>query len=241
MLRDSKGMEARAADAACKPLRVLFIGNSATQRNNIPRLLCDLANRAGYCIEADAVIKGGATLAEYADPNGDRGREAMRTIAQGNYDLVFLQEHSKCIASQEWREMTASASKSLDEAIRKSGARTCFYVRPPTGKAFSGYDSYSQCLEYDKLFSGIAAELGAESVYVNRAFAYAIKHLTVSLWALDNAHTGVEGAYLVACVFFATVFDTSATVLDGNGLPADVAFSLQQAADLVASGRFVLP
>ncbi len=218
--------------------KVLFVGNSATYVNDIPQTLCRLANNAGYSVSAVTRAKGGATLAQHADTDTEFGMETLEHIAKG-YDIVFLQDHSRCIASDEIRAAAMHACKCLNKAILESGAQAYIYVRPPTGRDTAGYDSYTQCLEYDKLFCEIAAEIEAKNVYVNRAFAYAMKNLDVPLWGSDNAHTSKEGAYLAACVFFSTVFNTSSTVLDSNGLPDDVALSLQQVADKVALENYV--
>ena len=218
--------------------RVLFIGNSATYVNNIPQTLSRLARKAGYNVEVNSVTKSGAKLAEHADASSDHGKTVLNEIAKG-YDIVFLQEHSGCISTDSDRASTLDACKILDKAILASGARTYIYVRPPSGKDIAGYNSYAQCLEYDKLFGEIALELNAENAYVNRAFAYAIKNLDVTLWGSDNAHTSVEGAYLAVCVFFSTIFDTSSTVLDSDGLPADVALSLQQVADKIVLEKYI--
>jgi len=44
--------------------RVLFIGNSYTSRNQLPRLLADLAATAEHprLVEVDAIVAGGASL-----------------------------------------------------------------------------------------------------------------------------------------------------------------------------------
>ncbi len=219
-------------------LKVLFIGNSATYVNDIPQTLSRLARKAGYNIEANVITKGGATLADHADSSTDHGRAVLREIAKG-YDIVFLQENSNCISSDANKAATLKAAQALDKAIRESGAKTYFYVRPPAGKDLSGYDSYTQCIEYDKLFNDVASKLNAENVYVNRAFAYAIKNLSINLWGSDNAHTSEEGAYLAVCVFFSTLFNTSSKVLDANGLPTETASSLQTAADKVVIEKYI--
>ena len=71
------------------------------------------------------------------------------------------------------------------------------------------------------------------SLYINRAFAYAIKHLNYDLWGPDHAHTGEYGAYLATCVFFSTVFHTTSTVLDPDGLSPKDAYALQKVADKI--------
>jgi len=213
--------------------KVLFIGNSATYVNDIPQTLSRLAEKAGYKVEAAAITKGGATLKGHADASTEWGRSVLAAVGEGGYDIVFLQDNSNCISTEELGAVCKTACKTLDKAIRASGAKTYIYLRPPTGRDNFGLNSYGQCVEIDKLFGGIAAELGAGSVYVNRAFAYAIKNLNIPLWGPDNAHTSKEGAYMAVCVFFSTLFNISSAVLEYNGLPEEVALSLQQAADKV--------
>ena len=217
---------------------VLFIGNSATSVNDIPQMLSRLSRKAGYNVTASSVILSGGSLTQHADSTTAHGQNVLNEIAKG-YDIVFLQEVTSCISSDANRAATLSASKKLDTAIKESNAKTYFYVRPPTGKVLSGNDTYTQCLKYDDLFVGVANEIGATNVYVNRAFAYAVKNLNINLWGSDNAHTNEEGAYLITCVFFSTLFNKSATVLDNNGLSEDVARSLQQVADKVVFENYI--
>lgn len=219
--------------------KVLFIGNSATYVNDIPQTLSRLARKAGYNVEANTITEGGATLTKHADATTDHGKKVLNAIVNGGYDIVFLQDNGNCISSDAMRTASKNACKTLDTAIRAAGAETYIYVRPPYGYYNYGCTPFEQCIEFDKLFDDIAEELGAEKAYVNRAFAYAIQNLNVSLWGPDNAHTSKEGAYLAVCVFFSTLFQTSSTVLDYNDLPADVAILLQQVADKIVLEQFI--
>lgn len=210
-------------------LKVLFIGNSATFYNTLPETLERLATAAGYDVKTDSVTKGGYTLAQHAES------EALyEKIATGEYDIVFLQENGDGVYFPEKNDPSREAHRKLDRAIRDSGAETYLYVRPPSGKNKpNGDDSFAQCVRYDEFFGDIAEKIGAKCAYVNRAFAYAIRNCEFNLWGPDNAHTSAHGGYLADCVFFATIFHTSATVLDDNGLPEADAKILQQIADKI--------
>ena len=218
----------RPVQGGGRPLRVLFIGNSATYVNKLPETLERLAGQAGYSLKVESVTKGGYTLAQYAVSDALREQ-----IAAGGYDVVFLQENSNCLYSGETRTASKNAHRTLNAFIRDSGARTYLYFRPPTEKDKNGEDSFTQCVTFDAFFGDISAELGAMNAYVNRAFAYAIRNYNFDLWGPDHAHTGVYGGYLAVCVFFATLFHTSATVLDANGLPEEDALTLQEISDKV--------
>lgn len=211
-------------------LKLLFIGNSATYVNDLPGTLCRLASEAGYCIEAESVVRGGYTLTQHADRDSEHGRRVTCEIAKG-YDVVFLQDNGNCISSDEKRRATVDACDRLAAEIRAAGSLPYIYVRPPYGIENFGFSPFEQCAEFDLLFGEIAERIGAVNACVNRAFARAIKKTDFDLWGPDHAHTGERGAYLAVCVFFSTLFGVSSRVLGTNGLPDDEAEILRSIAD----------
>lgn len=234
MLRLRREKVTRPDDA----LKVLFIGNSATYVHDIPQTLCRLAEGAGYHMEVTSVVKGGYELSQHANAETAHGKKVSDQIRKG-YDVVFLQDNGNCVTSEEKRDAAKIASESLHEAIRASGGETFFYVRPPYGTDHAGRTPFEQCVAFDDLFGEIAEVLGIVCAYVNRAFAYAMTHLPFDLWGPDHAHTSERGAYLAVCVFFATLFGTSSTVLDANDLPIEDAHALQAVADKIALESFL--
>lgn len=194
-------------------MRILFIGNSATYVHDLPETLARLATEAGYPLECARVVKGGWRLSQHAEA-GSRAREEI----EKGYDIVFLQDNGDCISLDEKREACIRACTELTDAAKSSGARVYYYVRPPYGYEAFGRSPLEQCSEFDLLFSSMAKENDAVCAYVNRAFAYAIENTNIRLWGDDNAHTSEQGGYLAVCVFFATLFGKSATLLDPNGI-----------------------
>ncbi len=216
-------------------MKALFIGNSATYVHDIPGTLRRLAAAAGYSLETSQITPGGYELAQHADTATAHGRHVFEEIAQG-YDIVFLQDNGNCVSTEEKRARCKDASRRLAEAIKASGARAYFYVRPPYGKEASGRDAFAQCVAFDALFTEIAEEHDIACVYANRAFAYAIRHSDYPLWGDDNAHTSIYGAYLIVCTFFATLFGASPTVTETvDGISPDDARSLRQIADKIVT------
>ncbi len=220
-------------------MNVLFIGNSATYVHEVPTTLEKLAGGVGIDVVTRQITPGGYTLAQHADGGTDHGKAVLAEIAKG-YDAVVLQDNSSCIADLERRAACRAACGVLAKEIAASGAKLYFYVRPPREKEKFGYDSIGQCRELDLLFSGIARELGGKCAFVNRAFAYAIKHHDIDLWGPDRAHTSPEGAYLVAATIFATLFDRPATALDAvEGIDKTVARTLLEVAEKIAHGGVI--
>ena len=72
-----------------RPLKVLFIGNSFTQRNNLPGMLQRMAEAVGAGMEWRLLSVGGASLRTHWNKG-----EAAKAMAEGQYDYVVLQEQS---------------------------------------------------------------------------------------------------------------------------------------------------
>lgn len=214
-------------------MKVLFIGNSATYVNNVPQTLVALANAQGYELASAQLTPGGFDLVRHADSSTEHGKAVLAEIEKG-YDVVFLQENGKWIITEDRRQAGREACRTLGAAVKNSGAKLYYYVRPPYGKMLGEYDSLEQCRLFDEHFVASAQETGAQCVFVNRAFAYAIRHASFPLWGEDNAHTSIYGAYLIVCTFFATLFGTSATQLGTGELSAEDARSLAEIADKIA-------
>ena len=71
------------------PLKVLFIGNSFTARNDLPGLVAQLSAARGKSLEHRLISAGGASPRTHWNAG-----EAQRAIREGKYDCVVLQEQS---------------------------------------------------------------------------------------------------------------------------------------------------
>src|SRR6478735_1673509 len=70
-------------------INLLFIGNSFTQRNNVPQMLSDMAAARELSVKHQLISAGGASLRTHW--NAGRAAEA---IASGGFSHVVLQEQS---------------------------------------------------------------------------------------------------------------------------------------------------
>ena len=219
--------------------KLLFIGNSATYVHQIPQWLARVAEPFGHHLQVQQITPGGCTLARHADPGTEHGQAVFAEIAKG-YDAVFLQDHGNCITTAGLTQASLDACRHLADAIKRSGAKLYYYVRPPYGKPLNGMAAPEQCRLFDAHFSASAMQTGAECIYANRSFAYALRRLELPLWGDDNAHTSPYGAFLIVCTLFATLFRQSATLLDPSPLEPEAAKALAQVADKIVFDH-VLP
>ncbi|MCU0227222.1 MAG: hypothetical protein MUF01_06245 [Bryobacterales bacterium] len=191
-----------ATDAANKPLRVLFIGNSYTGYSNLPYLLeqVSASQKNGPRIQTGQSLSGGKTL-QWHWTQG----QALKAIRQGGWDFVVLQEQSLLgntpkagenpyvNAPAQYEEFAAK----FDAEIRKVGARTVLYAT----WARDGYPEQQRRL--DDAFTRVAASLNAVIVPVGLGFTVTrIEAPSVSMHMPDRSHPTMAGSYLATLLFY---------------------------------------
>jgi hypothetical protein len=203
-----------------KSINVLFVGNSFTQRNNLPGLLAELAAARGMRIDHELISAGGASLRTHW--NAGRARQL---IASGGYDYVVLQEQSTLPVKNAAR--FAENVRLFDKVIKKAGARTALYMTwarqhsPETQQAIT--DAYTT----------IGREVGAIVVPVGLAWQrFRADHDRPVLYDRDQSHPSLAGSYLAACVFLAALLKTNPVGIEAGpaGLDASDRATLQGAA-----------
>lgn len=210
-----------------KHISILFVGNSFTQRNNLPALLAELAAARALHVDHKLISAGGASLRMHW--NAGRAREAL---AGGSYDYVVLQEQSTLPVKNAQR--MAENVRLFAEAIHPTSAKLALYMTwarqhsPETQQAIT--DAYTN----------IGNEVGAIVVPVGLAWqTFLAEHNSPVLYDRDQSHPTLAGSYLAACVFLATLFKVSPTGIDVGpaGLDASDRAILQDAAWKQCGGR----
>src|SRR5437588_8239645 len=103
------------------PLKVLFVGNSFTARNDLPGLIARLAALRGKTLQHRLISAGGASLRRHWNAG-----EVLQAIQGGHYDYVVLQEQST-LPIKNAKRMHESV-RLFDEAIQAAGAQTLLYM-----------------------------------------------------------------------------------------------------------------
>jgi hypothetical protein len=178
-------------------VRVLFIGNSFTARNDVPGMIARLADEVGQAVKPQLISVGGASLRTHWN-KGD----APKSIKSGRFDYVVLQEQSTLPIKNAAR--MHENVRLFDEVIKGAGARTVLYMTwarrhaPETQKAIT--DAYAS----------IGRELGALVAPVGVAWEQFLrKHDAPILHDKDRSHPTAAGSYLAACVIYAVLFGKS--------------------------------
>ena len=179
-------------------LRVLFIGNSLTYVNDLPRTVADMAVTAGvapcWCITV--------AFPDYALLDHLASGDAERVLKTAKFDFVVMQQGSSALA--EGRSWLLSGSQQFAPLIAQAGARAALYSVWPTSDR-----------QFD--FPGVLTSyrLAAESVSglllpAGQAWleAWSVEG-TLPLYASDGLHPSTMGTYLAALVVFQRLYNRS--------------------------------
>jgi hypothetical protein len=213
--------------------RILFVGNSHTYVNDVPGILQALAAVAGPEPLAVAV-------------NAPANVALIDHVTRGSGQVIRSHDWSLVVLQQGWtpagacRDTLRLATQLLAADAAKGGVRTAVYqVWTPTNRPAhlpGTIRSY---------------ELAAEDVNgmlfpAAAAFRNALQRDASLPLYLDGLHASREGAYLVALVMYATIFDrtpvglpSTITTLSGATLsipPAMAAILQEAAADVTVRG-----
>lgn len=205
------------------PTKVLFIGNSHTQRNGgLDWLIGNMVRSEETPRPFEGTVRAvnGMTL-EYHYKNG-----APQAIRTGDYDVVVLQGY---LAGLENRSATAflEYARLLDEEVRRSGARTVYFMTWRQGGR-----SWATLDDLITSHRQLAEETGAAVAPAGVAFALSeAERPDLRLIGDDGIHATWEGAYLAAATVYATLFERSPVGLAYTfGVAPDDAAFLQRIA-----------
>ena len=245
-----------SAQTDAKPIRVLFIGNSYTYVNNLPKLVEAMGNvqTSGPRIQTEAFLSGGKTLKWHWEQ-----AKALEMIRQGGWDFVVLQEHStlgKLFPAGSAPEINDPAdyfefAAKFHEEIQKTGAKTLLYAT----WARDGYPEQQRRL--DDAFALNARKLGAFVIPAGLAWTVAkMEYPSIRLHTPDRSHPTMAGSYLNALIFYQcltgkTVPDPPSVITGPKwednkpvtlvNLPASDAFVLNQIAQRVVAQEPLRP
>ena len=203
-------------------MRVLFIGNSFTARNDVPGLVAAMAAERGHRLEHQLISAGGASLRAHWNKG-----EARQAILAAPWDTVVLQEQST-LPVKNANRMHENV-RLFDELIRGAGARTALYLTWARKHAPESQAAITSA------YRSIGSELGALVVPVGEAWERLLANRQAGvpeLYDKDGSHPSVAGSYLAACVFYATLFGESPVGIasEPKGLSGDAVALLQRAA-----------
>ena len=195
-------------------MRLLFLGNSHTDYNDMPFLAAELLRAGGDAVEVAMLTRGGQSLA------GPLQNEQTRfNLLYGGWDLCLAQEVTSEFPSQEDYLRGVEAVKALCDA---GGCRLALYMN---------FESPRDTPPLSAMRPSVLAAAERFHLPVARAgeaFARAAQACPdIDLYGPDRHHASPAGSYLVALSVLRGVFGR-----DVLGLPGRIGFAGRPVLDL---------
>lgn len=176
-----------AGQIAAAPLRVLFLGNSLTDGNDVPALVQAMAQLQGVELEYTASTPGGYAIEDHWLD----GHQAL--LASGNYDVLVLQQGPSTLPESQahLRQWTITWAAEA----RRFGTRPALYMIWPVRTQANGFALVSESYRN--------AALAADAVVfpAGEAWQAALRaNPSVQLYSSDDLHALPAGSFLAAMV-----------------------------------------
>jgi hypothetical protein len=216
--------------------RVLFIGNSYTQVNNLPQMVADIAQSMGEGMEYSSNTPGGCTFEMHCH------NQSMTLICEGGWDFVVMQEQSQLPAfPMDSVELYVFpfAQQLVDSVYAHNPcAEPMFYMTwgRKNGDTEFGYPPMDTYEGMDSLLYARYMMMGADNdasvCPVGRVWHYLRDHNTdIELYMSDGSHPSLAGSYAAACAFYTMIFGRDPDSISHNsGLDENVARAIRSAA-----------
>ncbi|MCZ7648480.1 MAG: hypothetical protein M5U26_25005 [Planctomycetota bacterium] len=182
------------------PTRILFIGNSYTFQNDLPRALERLVASDGKSpsLETKFVGAGGWTFERHWEEALDR----RAAVAAGGWDYVVLQEQTRR-PYEDTPKFKAYASR-FDALAKDHGAKTVLYLTWAPGFELDKQGALNSA------YGSLGRELNVPVVPAGPAFDRVnASERKVRLYGGDGRHPSPVGTYLAACCFYAWLREAS--------------------------------
>jgi hypothetical protein len=210
-------------------LNVLFIGNSLTYVNDIPRIVEGMRVAKGFAVNCTGITNGGYTLEDHLDFNISK---IANELFSRHYSYIIIQEQSynSFINYQSFLDSV----KSFKEIAFLFEAELLLYQTwtyrdgaPLLDQLFKTRDEMH--LEIVSAYQNAADFTNTRIIRVGEIFYQFMKdNPEISLY-MDDIHANLAGSYLSSCVHYISIFNDSVvnnpyeTLLD-----ADLKLKIQQ-------------
>lgn len=173
-----------------KPLRILFVGNSHTQVNDVPAILTHL-------LESDGSGRKVETFRFFSPFLNDAFQDpaVKRAVFDPHWSIVVLQ--GAMVSSSHRINYPNDGAVGLAKLAHRAGSRALFFVEWPR----QGWDESDYQMG---IYRGISkAAPGSELVPVCYAWDSILKgHPDLNLWQEDGNHASPLGSFLASYVFY---------------------------------------
>jgi len=177
-------------------IRILFVGNSYTYVNDLPRILQVMAIQSGRRSLPEVQMTVGPG---FAWEDHWKIEAAQKAIKSTRWDYVVLQEQSQEPILHE--ERMKKFGILLIDAVHQSHATPLLFV------TWSRENEATAQSRISASYARLATTARAQMVPVDKAWQYMReRNPKFGLYRQDGSHPSPAGSYLAACVFYRTIY-----------------------------------
>ena len=190
-------------------MNVLFVGNSYTYYNDMPKIFENLANDNGKDVCAYKITRGGKHLYQNLDQNDEQYQEVISTVNQREYDLLFLQEQS-FFALIDYDKFESSVLELIQFIKPKRKILYCTWGRKHGSKTLQehGWTNESMTYKLYLAYKKVSEKAKAELSPVGICFYALLKACPeLDLYDPDLSHPSYLGSCVVALTHYYTAFN----------------------------------
>lgn len=218
-------------------VRILWIGNSFTFYNDVPKMVEDMGKLNEIPISTTRVLKGGEKFSGHL-----QNPELHRQLEKGCWDYVVMQEFSSTPAysTKYVSENILPYAAEIDSIAKKYSpeAQTVYYMTWGHKNGNTRQTDYPLDDTYESMqdritttYTDMAYENGGMLAPVGVAWKNIRKsHPEIELYIEDNFHPSLAGSYLAANTLFATMLNGDFNLLEIEGLDENIMEVLHEAA-----------
>lgn len=209
-------------------IRILWIGNSFTFYNDLPRMVEDIGKLNGVPISTSRILKGGESLAGHLT-----NPELHRQIETGCWDYVVIQEFSSTPAysTKYVADNILPYAAQIDSLVKEYSlsAETVYYMTWGHKNGNTRQTSYPLDDTYETMqerilttYTDMAYENGGMLAPVGVAWRNIRRQYPeIELYIEDNFHPSLAGSVLAANTIYATLAGADFMPPEIEGLDAD--------------------
>ncbi|WP_341907451.1 DUF4886 domain-containing protein [Fluviicola taffensis] len=196
-----------------KTTHILFVGNSYTYRNNMPKLFEEIARSKGEQLSVSHITRG-----KYTFYLQSKRKKLYHALHDQEWDVIVLQGSSRDMLrdSARFKKRTYPALDKMLGMIQKNqkAAKVYFYMTwpyrkgDPKTKQFSDPDSMLEAVAAG--YSNLRDRYKVPVIPVGKVWrSYHVTYPEANLYLRDNSHPSYEGSYLVACTMYSAIYGKS--------------------------------
>ncbi len=193
-----------------EPMRILFIGNSYTYRNHMPRMFMKIAKANGKHVEVNWCVKGKTSFYRHS-----LRKKVYRAIQWKKWDFVVLQGSSRDMLkdSSMYYNKTLPGLNKIVTRLKQRNPKTklVFFMTWAYKKGYPKFPysktHYKMIRRISSKYKTLATDFNALLAPVGLVFEKLyFKHHIIDLYKPDNSHPSKLGSYAAACSFYSVIF-----------------------------------